>query len=59
MIVYLPHDIPHRTTGDQTWVEAGRYKVLRQLDDKRYLIILQQYKKERQLTIIREDEVEW
>lgn len=50
-------DIPHRTTDEGTWLEAGRYKVVRILENGNYLIITKQFQKERQLTIIEPEEI--
>lgn len=57
MTVSVGRDIPMRTTGDGTWLEAGAYEVLRPLHNNRYLIIVRELNKERTLTIIREEEI--
>lgn len=58
--VFVYKDVEHRTTGNSTWVESGRYPVVRQLADGRYLISTNRTlkEKERVLTIVRQDEVQ-
>ena len=54
--LYVNEDIPHRTTNSGTWVEQGEYRMLKRLPRNRYLIVLKQFNKERQLTIVRKEE---
>lgn len=56
--VFIPKDIPHRTTGSSTWVEAGAYPVIKKLDRGRYLIVLNTTPDQRLLTVVRPGEVQ-
>lgn len=56
--VLLKEDIPHRTTDTGTWIEAGVYRLLRELETGKLLIVVKQDTTGRLLTVVDKDEVE-
>jgi len=58
MLKVVIKDQPFRTTGSGTWIEAGDYRIVRMLPNKRILIDLKDSDTERMLTIVRNNEIE-
>jgi hypothetical protein len=58
MKVIVLEDIELRSGSPGVWVEPGTYKVVRKLENGNYLVVLKELGKERQLTILRPEEVE-
>lgn len=57
MIVTVFEDIPHRLTGDGTWIEAGDYTLVRELETGKLVIEVKRFNKERTVTIVRKEEI--